>query len=240
MRIRRKARAAVEIAVASRELVRDAGWRAPQLAWGARRAHGGIPSPHYPGELTRVMAAVLRTRGLPGAVAEFGCYLGGSTAKLSLAARVAGKRLLVFDSFEGLPEPAEWDAEHQIERPRRFRRGEYAGALETVQANVARFGDPSVCEYVPGWFSETLPGLLDRPLAVAFVDVDLGESTAAALEAVEPRLVAGGACFVHDATDPKLRDIVGRWAEDAGLVVEHLPARPEPPYWTLAHVSRRR
>ncbi len=38
-----------------------------------------------------------------GDVVECGCYAGGSTAKLSIVAKALGKRVLVFDSFEGLP-----------------------------------------------------------------------------------------------------------------------------------------
>ncbi|HLT27990.1 MAG TPA: TylF/MycF/NovP-related O-methyltransferase, partial [Zeimonas sp.] len=35
---------------------------------------------------------------------EAGCFKGGSTAKLSLLAELAGRELVVFDSFEGLPD----------------------------------------------------------------------------------------------------------------------------------------
>ena len=42
-----------------------------------------------------------------GVIAEFGCYKGISTVAMSIAAKYAGRRLLVFDSFEGLPAPVE-------------------------------------------------------------------------------------------------------------------------------------
>src|SRR3954465_4766363 len=35
--------------------------------------------------------------------AEFGCYKGFSTSSLSLACALTNRRLIVFDSFEGLP-----------------------------------------------------------------------------------------------------------------------------------------
>src|SRR5262249_7991231 len=38
-----------------------------------------------------------------GVVVECGCYLGGSTANLSVACKIAGRELIVYDSFEGLP-----------------------------------------------------------------------------------------------------------------------------------------
>lgn len=46
-------------------------------------------------------------RQVPGAIAEFGCYKGLSSVALSIAAKYAGRKLLLFDSFEGLPEPGQ-------------------------------------------------------------------------------------------------------------------------------------
>ena len=40
-----------------------------------------------------------------GVVVECGCYLGGSTANLSLVCEIVGRELMVYDSFEGLPDP---------------------------------------------------------------------------------------------------------------------------------------
>ena len=151
--------------------------------------------------------AIIDRRDLPGVVVEFGCFKGGSTAKLSLACAYAGKQLRVFDSFEGLPEPKAWDAEHQIERKRIFRRGEYAGSLEEVTANVRRHGDLSVCDFRQGWFAETLHGFAE-PVSVAFVDVDLVESTDQVISAIWPLVVRGGVLYVHDATDEKLQSLL--------------------------------
>src|SRR6266540_3018626 len=103
------------------------------LAARYRLTHRFVPSPHYVSELTLVAAAVIERRDQPGHVIELGAYKGSSAAKLSSACRLAGKRLWVFDSFEGLPEPAMDDAEHQIEGRRCFTRGDYAGSLEEVR-----------------------------------------------------------------------------------------------------------
>jgi len=152
-----------------------------------------------------IARAILERTELPGDVVELGCFKGGSTARLSLICAKAGKRLLVFDSFEGLPDPEPWDAEHQIGRPRIFRQGEYAAALDEVRTNVRDFGRPAVCTFIPGWFADTVGReLVDKTVTVAFVDVDLVASTSDALMGVWPRLTEGGVAFVHDATDPKL------------------------------------
>jgi hypothetical protein len=168
--------------------------------------------------------AILARESFNGAVAEFGCFKGGSTAKLSLAASRVGKRLLVFDSFEGLPDPEPWDAEHQIERPRVFRRGEYAGTLDEVRRNVERFGRPDVCEFYPGWFVDTLREL-STPLSVVFVDVDLAASLAEVLTAVWPLVVSGGIVFVHDATDEKLQNVLRSY--EPGATEIFYPRRDE-------------
>jgi hypothetical protein len=56
------------------------------------RSLGKTPCIPLPGEIVELSPHV------PGAVVECRCFLGGSTAKLSLAAAVAGRRLIVCDS----------------------------------------------------------------------------------------------------------------------------------------------
>ena len=82
-----------------------------------------------------------------------------------------------------------------------FVRGLYAGAEEEVRANVARFGEIGVCEFIKGWFSDALPRLAE-PVAVAFIDVDLAESTRTCLRYIYPRLVPGGVFLSHDGNLP--------------------------------------
>lgn len=220
-------------------------WRDPTRTRSAilrrqRAIHRRVPCPHFPEEIEAVTNGILERAEIAGAVAEFGCFKGGSTAKLSLACAHAGKRLLVFDSFEGLPEPADWDVEHRIERPRRFRRGEYAGSLDEVRRNVARYGRIDVCEFVPGWFSDTLAARPEGEMfAVAFVDVDLAESTRTVLEHVWPRLVPGGAVFVHHATDAKLQDVIEEVLDGAHeLFAPRLEDLPQLETKTLAWALR--
>lgn len=44
-----------------------------------------------------------------GDVVECGCWKGGSTVNLSLVCAITGRKLKVYDSFEGLPPPVEGD-----------------------------------------------------------------------------------------------------------------------------------
>src|SRR4029453_14453781 len=59
---------------------------------------------HTRAERLRGADRIPRLAGRPGlTVVEAGSGKGGSTAKLSLVTRLAGGRLLVFDSFRGIP-----------------------------------------------------------------------------------------------------------------------------------------
>jgi predicted O-methyltransferase YrrM len=79
-----------------------------------------------------------------------------------------------------------------------FGAGEYAGSLEEVQRNVARVGELSVCTFVKGWFSDTLP-TLDVSPAFVFTDVDYVSSARDCLRHLWPRLRPGGVWFTHEA-----------------------------------------
>jgi hypothetical protein len=96
-----------------------------------------------------ITTAILEPADVEGHVAEFGCFKGGLTAKLSLACEFVGKRLLVFDSFDGLPEPEPRDAEHQIERPRTFKPGEYSGTWKRSARTLTAMGASSSARLFP-------------------------------------------------------------------------------------------
>jgi len=63
---------------------------------------------HAEAEILSVVRAVLTIpASVKGCVVEAGCFKGGSTAKLSIAARLAKRDFLIFDSFEGIPQNVE-------------------------------------------------------------------------------------------------------------------------------------
>ena len=157
---------------------------------------------------------------VPGVIVEAGCFKGGSTAKFSLAARAAGRKLVVFDSFEGIP-PNDEDHGHNLfgQHTPHFDAGSYAGGLDEVKGNVARWGAPEVCEYVPGWFENSMPGF-HRPVAAAYVDVDLASSTRTCLKHLYPLLIPGGAIFSHDGHLPLVQEVLtddAFWRGEVGV-----------------------
>src|SRR5579864_6876209 len=68
-----------------------------------------------------------------GDVVECGTWKGGSAANLSLACRIVGRKLRIYDSFEGLPPGDARDRESRF-----YNAGDYRGALEEVRANIER------------------------------------------------------------------------------------------------------
>jgi O-methyltransferase len=172
-----------------------------QLADQMEVAHKELRCAHTHAEAVSIVSEILRVpSSTPGVVLEAGCFKGGSTAKLSLATKLIGRKLLVYDSFEGLPDVQEAEKD-------RFAQGEYTGALEEVKNNVGRYGALEVCDFVRGWFDQTMPKLTE-PVLVAFVDVDLRDSLETCLTYLYPKLVPGGAIFSHDGHLPICVDLM--------------------------------
>ena len=178
-----------------------------------------VESPHMENEMVQVIAAILSIPPtIPGVVVEAGAYKGGSTAKLSLAASLAGRKLIVFDSFEGLPSHQETHEKNIFGGDAYFPPGSYAGSLEEVKKSVARFGAPEVCEFRKGWFENTMPGF-DASVCAAYVDVDLEGSTRTCLRYLYPLLVPKGILFSQDGHLPwiiKLLNDDEFWKKDVG------------------------
>lgn len=132
---------------------------------------------------------------VPGVVVECGTWKGGSAANLSLVCRLTGRRLLVFDSFEGLPAgtPGDREAVH-------YHRGDYCGSLDEVRRTVAHYGALECCEFIPGWFEKTLP-TLQAPVVLAWLDVDLERSLETCVRWIWPRLSEPGFLFIDECVN---------------------------------------
>jgi O-methyltransferase len=127
-----------------------------------------------------------------GAVVECGCYLGGSTANLSLACEVVGRELIVYDSFEGLPPPTAND-KYAKDEATGFLRAE----LDAVRENVRRFGAVDRCSFRKGWFSDTLSQHTEA-VVLAFLDVDYQASLDDCIRNLWPHLTDRGYVFIDE------------------------------------------
>ncbi len=127
-----------------------------------------------------------------GDVVECGTWKGGSAANLSLICEIVGRKLIIYDSFQGLPAAVPEDREGK-----HYNVGDYRGSYTEVRANIARWGAMECCEFVQGWFDETLPKDR-RPVVLAFVDVDLEASLDTCVRNLWPRLESKGYIFIDE------------------------------------------
>lgn len=132
-----------------------------------------------------------------GDIVECGTWKGGSAANLSLVCRLVGRKLRIYDSFEGLPQGTPGDRQAPG-----YRKGEYAGALEEVRENLRRYGALECCELIQGWYSDTLPQLSkQKPILLAFLDVDLEASLETCVRNIWPNLTERGYIFIDEYID---------------------------------------
>ncbi len=185
-----------------------------------------VDCPHTEHELLSIAQAILDLPPeLPGSIVEAGAFRGGSTAKLSLVARLAGRELDVFDSFEGMPENDEEHGKSIYGREHRFRRGSHAAPIENARMNVARYGDISRTHFHKGWFSETMPGF-KKQVAAACINVDLVQSTRDCLKYLYPLVPKGGVIFSQDAHFPWVISLLrddAFWRNEIGIPRPEIP-----------------
>ncbi len=185
-----------------------------------------VDCPHTEHELLAISRAILDLApSTRGAIVEAGAFHGGSTAKLSLVARLAGRELHVFDSFEGMPANAETHGKSIYGREHHFPKGSHAAPLDEVSRNVAKYGDASRTTFHKGWFSDTMLQFKE-PVAVACINVDLAQSTKDCLRYLYPLTVRGGIIFSQDAHFPW---IIALLRDDAFWQKEIGAARPDIP-----------
>jgi hypothetical protein len=130
---------------------------------------------------------------IPGDIIECGTWKGGCATNLSLVCKIVGRKLKIYDSFEGLPagKPSDREAKY-------YKKGDYCGSLEEVKTNLQRYGAIECCEFIQGWFNATLKRL-NSPVLLAFLDVDLEASLETCVRYIWPNLVDKGYIFIDEA-----------------------------------------
>ncbi|MEP6835792.1 MAG: TylF/MycF/NovP-related O-methyltransferase [Gemmatimonas sp.] len=181
--------------------------RAERLAIGLRvfRAHRALrqQSASTLGEQLFLVNAILALpKDTPGEIAEFGCFKGASSVALSIAAKHTNRKLLVFDSFEGLPEPEHSVSNIHDGKTVGYEKGAYKGTLDEVRQNITQHGEIGITSFVVGFFNETLSV---RPAhekyCAIFEDADLVSSVRDVLTYAWPKLAANGVFLCHEARD---------------------------------------
>ena len=144
---------------------------------------------------------------IKGCIVEAGSFKGGSAAKFSIIAKMINRELVIFDSFEGLPED-----EHS------FKKGSYNGTLDEVKSNIEKYGEISSCRFIKGWFKDTMPNFSEKICGV-FLDVDLSASTKTCLKYLYPLIIPGGVLYSHDGNFPLVAKVYNDnefWEKEVG------------------------
>jgi len=136
---------------------------------------------------------------IPGDVVELGSLTGRTAAVIQRTLEDFGsdKRLVLFDSFEGLPPILPEDGNCPL-KPENFK--------TDPEHTLQRFRDLGLRQpqIVPGWFHETLEKHLPERVSFAHLDGDLYSSTADALKVLYPRLSPGAVVLVDDYAEDSL------------------------------------
>ena len=152
------------------------------------------------GETEKIIELAKKALENEGDFVEMGCYKGDTSLVLAEIVRGSGKRLFIYDSFEGLPEKAKEDESVLGEE---FRGGELFVSKREVKERFLRAGLP-VPVIKKGWFSELTESDLPEKIAFSFLDGDFYESIRDSLRLVLPKMVPRGVLIVHDYANPAL------------------------------------
>lgn len=133
----------------------------------------------------------LHSYGIDGCVLECGCFKGWSSSCLSWACYLVGKKLVVADSFQGLPK------EFTEDEAGYYREGDYRGDFEEVVRNVTLFGRASNVEFRKGWFNESLKGFGEQ-VCLLWMDVDLYKSAMDVMTNIFHAINTGGVIVSHE------------------------------------------
>lgn len=141
-----------------------------------------------------------QVKGLDGDVVECGVGWGRSLLHILTVLHLAGdtRNIWAFDSFEGFPEPSIYD-----QSPRNPKKGEWNSNVGDVQKLLSTFGfsqfiiDKRII-FVKGFFSETLPSYVGKPIVLLHADADLYDSYFDIFNNLYDRVVPGGIIILDE------------------------------------------
>jgi O-methyltransferase len=179
--------------------------------------------------VAQAVAHVVRHH-IPGDIVECGVYRGGSMMTAATMLKTLGdtsRRLFLYDTFEGMPEPSDRDKNLQGASARAVLEADERGtgnwcyaSLDEVRANLRSTGYPEAnVVYVQGRVEETIPVQAPERIALLRLDTDWYESTRHELQHLYPRLSGNGIMIIDD---------YGHWQGARGAVDEFLAAGKTP------------
>lgn len=149
----------------------------------------------------------ISSNGIVGAVVECGVWKGGSmaaVAKTLLQLQDLSRDLFLFDTFEGMTEPAANDYEYTGKHATQVLSEEIGSRcsdapLEQVKEVMVSTGYPKdKIHFVRGRVEETIPGSAPDTISLLRLDTDWYESTKHELTHLFPRLSRSGVIIIDD------------------------------------------
>ena len=143
-------------------------------------------------------------------IVECGAYKGASSVALSIFSKIVNRKLIVYDSFEGLPKDNDQLEGRNYPHLRvtgEYKEGMYKGSLEEVENNLKYFGEFENCILRKGNFNDILKNHEEK-IDFLFLDVDLVESTFDCIKYLWPYIKDDKYIFTDDACDI---DVVSVW-----------------------------
>lgn len=147
----------------------------------------------------------VQRHSIPGAIVECGVWKGGSmmaAARALLDLGDSSRELFLFDTFQGMTEPADVDVAYNGVCAKRLMEREpelNAVALAEVKANMQSSGYPEgKLHFIRGKVEDTLPREAPPQIALLRLDTDWYESTKHELVHLFPRIAPSGVLIIDD------------------------------------------
>ncbi len=164
----------------------DPGFLQAQMQWGAI---AGMPADrrYFLFNLMR------RLKKIDGDTADIGVRFGSSSFFILSGLADPARTHLVFDSFEGLSEPAPEDSGGG--KRTKWTKGKLAVDESVTRKNLSMFSN---VEYYKGWIPARYTEVAGRRFAFVHIDVDLYQPTKDSLEFFYDRVTPGGVIVSDD------------------------------------------
>jgi len=164
-----------------------APWRYPQ------------PSPQLNVErLYLYLDSLYKTRSIPGAIVEVGCFQGGTAAFAHrfLSGIGVKRRYLCIDTFGGFPQD-QFAADADLGTEQFLEQSFSANSQKLVRKLLDMWNCPDV-ELLQADIVQLPADQLPNQVAAALIDVDIAAPTKAALEKIIPCMTPGGIILIDD------------------------------------------
>ena len=143
-------------------------------------------------------------------IVECGCYIGSSSVALSIFAKITDRKLIIYDSFKGLPDDNDKIGNRNYPHLKLtgvYKKGMYSGSKNDVTKNLKNFGEYDYCILREGYYDESLKHHSEK-IDFLFLDVDLVNSTYDCIKYLWKYIVDDSFIFSDDACDI---DVVSIW-----------------------------